>query len=109
MMLWVDDWELATQHLLPPDVRAYQIAVTGLKLINLALSPDGPALLCDISWGQSCPVIAPRLWQQVFLFFTQLVLPKGPGFLGFVVDRFVWHDMRKDVACLSHKCFVVPT
>lgn len=98
MILRVDDEELAFLQRSAADIHAYQSDIISLKLHDIAPMSGGPTLLCDVSSGQSHPIVTPKLQRHIFNQLHSLSHPEVRVSQRLLGSHFVWSNLRKDVA-----------
>jgi hypothetical protein len=85
-------------------VRDARTSITGLKLEDVQLEPDGITLLCDTSLGFPRPLLPPSLRKEAFDILHGLSHPGIRGTQKLLQDRYVWHRMKMDVKRWCQEC-----
>lgn len=90
--------DLALQQQQSDKVRFSCTAITGMHLADVVVTLAGPSLLCDLSSGTSCSVVPPGARHQVFDLLHGLSHLDVHVLQHLVIDMFVWHGMKHDIA-----------
>ena len=101
--LAIDPAALAAAQSTSDDIRAARTAVSSLKLEEVAY-PGGLTLVCDTSLGFPRPVVPPEFRRDVFDVLHGLSHPGIRATTQLVQQRYVWHNMKKDVKRWCREC-----
>lgn len=96
--------DLSIRQQQSPEIKAYRMAITGLQLRDVTLSPGGPSLLCNLSTGNPQPVNPPAARRLAFDLLHGLSHPGVRATQQLVGDWFVWFNMRKDIVAWCRSC-----
>ena len=97
---------MAADQISDPDVQALRTAETGLRLEDVAFGAAGTTLLCDVSTGQTRPVVPTGWRRQIFDAVHGLSHPGKRPSQKLVAAKFVWHGLKKDVRKWAETCVV---
>ena len=70
----------------------------------MAVYPDGPELVCDISNGSPRPVVPLNFRRQVFNAIHNLSHPGKKATQKLISETFVWHGLNKEVNQWVKEC-----
>jgi len=85
-------------------MNAYKTAITNLNLEEVVIG-NGPAhILCDISTGTPRPIVPKSHRRQIFDSIHKLSHPSIRTAIKLISDRFVWHDLRREVGEWARTC-----
>ena len=89
--------ELAAAQNADPDVQAYRIAITNLKVTDVPFSNGSFSVLCNVSMGSARPIV-PEAWRRrVFDTVHTLSHPRARITKRLISAKFVWHGLNKQV------------
>ena len=91
------------------DMSSYREGVTGLILRDVAFSPSGDTLLCDVSTGRPRPIVPEAFRRQVFDAVHSLSHPSIRTTCSLVTSKFVWRGIRKQVRNWAKTCISCQT
>ena len=86
------------------DFDGYRTAATGLQLKKVPFGRDGLTLMCDISTGTPRPVVPPSWRKRVFDAIHNLSHPGIRTTRRLVTNKFVWHNINKQVGEWAKVC-----
>ena len=102
--LGIDYSTMSNEQRNSEEVKAYRTAISGLKLEDVPLGPNGETLLCDTSLGHPRPVVPLSMRKTVFDAIHNLAHPSIRSTAKLVANKFVWHGLRKEVSKWSKQC-----
>ena len=85
-----------------PEIRAARTAITSLVLQDIRM--DNVSLLCDVSTGVPRPLVPSQHRKEVFNAIHGLAHLGPVPTTRAVSDRFVWHNLKKDVRTWCKEC-----
>ncbi|XP_066944599.1 uncharacterized protein [Macrobrachium rosenbergii] len=109
VQLGINCGDLAWEQAASLETRAYCTAIRSPKWRDMALTPKGPKLLCDISTGQPCPLVLASRRCQVFDVIHGLSHPSGRMTTKLPMEKFIWHRIRKDARTWARQCLQCQT
>ena len=80
------------------------LQLTGLQLEDVPVGPDKVCLLCDVSLGLPRPVFPPSWRRKVFDIIHGLSLPSIRTTRQLMGQKYVWHELPKNVDLWSKQC-----
>ena len=98
----LDLTELAAAQRNDPDFIAVRTAITGLTLEERDVS--GVILLGDVSRSTFRPWIPAALRHRVFNLHHDLAHPGAKASVRLLTQRFVWHNIKRDVSKWARQC-----
>ena len=98
----VDLETMAHSQTRDPEIRAARTAITSLDLQDIKL--NYVTLLCDVSGGVPRPLVPSQHQREVFNAIHGLAHLGPVPTTRAVSDRFVWHNLKKDVRTWCREC-----
>ena len=95
---------LAAAQATSEDTQHYRTAVTGLHVTDVPLEDGGPVLLCDTSLDRPRPIIPPGFRRHIFDLVHNLSHPSARTTKTLLSQRYVWHQMSKDITRWCREC-----
>ena len=100
----IDYEKLAGDQTASEEISHYRTACTNLQLRDVPFENGKFTVLCDVSTGKPRPVV-PAGWRRtVFDAIHGLAHTGTRPTQKAVSQRFVWHSMKKDIACWCKTC-----
>ena len=105
MQIGVDYATMATAQRTGDEMAAYRASDTGLILQDVPFGSAGDTLLCDMSNGQSRPIVPAACRRQVSDAMHNLSHPAVQATRSLITNKFVWKGIGKQVSDWAN-CFV---
>lgn len=77
---------------------------SSLQLVKLEAHGTSDKIWCDVSTGRVRPLVPPECTHNVMESIHSLSHPGNRATLKLIADRFVWPNMRHDVATFTREC-----
>ena len=91
-----------------PEVQAYLMAITNLRLEDIIVGDSKTTLLCNISTGTPRPIVPLSWHKQVFDAIHGLSQISIPTMQKLIASKFVWHGLHKQVGLWAKQCEACP-
>ena len=105
----IDYSAMATAQATSDDIQNYQSAYPSLKIVSMPAHETGPELLCDISTGNPRPIVPHEFRKLVFDTIHNLSHPGRDNTRKLISQKFVWHNMRKEINQWTKECIPCQT
>lgn len=102
--LGIGEDELAAAQMECQYIKDSRTAITGLKLEDIQLHPNGPAILCDISLGYPRPVVPTEMQRRIFDVIHSISHPGIRATRKMIAERYVWHRMGTRITAWCREC-----
>ena len=105
----IDFEAIAATQTTDSDVQAYCTALSGLQLHDVPFGSKGNTILCDVSTGESRPVV-PKGWRRwIFDVIHGLSYPSILISRRLIASKFLWSGLNKQVGVWARACIPCPT
>ena len=95
-------YQLAVDRTNPEEIEAYRTSITSLELQDVPF--QDVSFLCDVFLGKPHPVVSRSWTYRVFEVVHSLAHPGPRSTQRAVADRFVWHDLNRDIRRWCKEC-----